>query len=290
MIVFEYVKLFFYLLHPKSLFIKSFSGAIGDNLLLSLMLPHVKKKYPEKKIIVKTNHPELFENNPYIVWATNRHFKTTKKFIRPKYHLSPELTKSIYLQMMEYFGFDYKGFPEIYLTKEEKQKARKEFPNDYVVICPTGKQRFSGNRKEWGIDNFQKVVDAFPDIEFVQIGLLSDRLLQGVSDARGKKIRESAAILNNSLFFLGLEGGLMHIAKAVGKKAVIIYGGLVSPESSAYEENCNITNTIHCSPCFNSDMKIGDCDSMQCMKQITPEKVIDSVKKMLESEIKEKRS
>jgi hypothetical protein len=37
-------------------------------------------------------------------------------------------------------------------------------------------------------------------------------------------------------------------------------------------------------------MKIGDCDSMQCMKQITPEKVIDSVKKMLESEIKEKRS
>lgn len=281
MIIWEYVKLFYYLIHPRSIFIKSFSSAIGDSLLLSLLLPHLREIYPDKKIIVKTAHPELFLNNPYPDWVTNRHFKTTSKFIRPKYHIFPGKTESIYLQMMKYFGFNFKSFPEIYLSTEEINNAKQEFNFEYIAICPIGKQKFSGNRKEWGFDNFQKIVNAFPEQNFVQIGLASDKLLENVYDGRGKKIRESAAIIYSAKFFVGLEGGLMHIAKAVGKRSVIIYGGVIAEESSGYEENINISSDIACSPCFNSDKKNGNCQKMDCMKQIKVEMVSKEIKKML---------
>ncbi len=277
MIIFEYIKLIYYLIHPRSIFIKGFSSAIGDSLLLSSVLPHVRKKYPDKKIIVKTSKPELFLNNPYPDWVTSRHIKTTKKFIRPKYHIWPDKTESVYLQMMQYFGFNFEGTPEIYLSEKEINSVREEFDFDYIAVCPTGKQGFCGNRKEWGFDKFQKVVNSFPQIKFVQIGLENDTLLDNVIDRRGKNIRYPGAIIKNSLFFFGLEGGLMHIAKAVGKRAVIIYGGVILEESTGYQENINITNKIYCSPCYNSDKKIGDCEHMTCMKEITHEVVIENI-------------
>jgi len=279
MIIIEYIKLLYYLFYPKSIFVRWISHAMGDNLLLSVILPELRNKYPKRKIIVETKFPELFLNNPYVDWVTDKHLKTTNKFIKPKYRIFENTTKSIYQQMVEYISDKKEGYPELYLTESEIEKHKENYK--YFAIAPSGKQAFSANRKEWGLEKFQELVYQIKknsDFKFIQIGALDDKLLDGVIDKRGLPIRESASVIKNSIAFIGLEGGLMHMAKAVQRDSVILYGGFINPKVSEYKNNMNIINLVECSPCFTSEEPLSNCATMHCMKEISSESVYEKIK------------
>lgn len=284
--MFDYLKLFYYLLNPRTIFVRRRSGALGDDLLMSLVLPALKGKYPDKKIVVEARWVEFFKNNPYVDWVTDKHFKTTKRHLKPKYAIDENTKDSIYKQFMKSLDLPGNAAPQLYLTDTEIQQAKNKYDFPYIVICPAGKVKFSANRKEWGIENFQKLRDLMIDHQFIQIGLKKDALLKNVIDARGVPVLESAAIIQNSLFFIGLEGGLMHLTKAVNKKSVIIYGGFIRPQISAYEENLNISNLVDCSPCFHSSYPHEHCETMKCMRGITPQMVYEKIKSHLPDELK----
>lgn len=280
MIIFEYIKLFYYLLYPKSIFVRWISHALGDNLLLSVILPELKGKYPNRKIIVETKFPELFLNNPSVDWVTDKHFKTTSKFIKPKYRISEETTQSIYEQMLEYVPSNKVCYPKLYLSEDEVERHKENYK--YFTVAPSGKQAFSANRKEWGVQKFQKLVNRIKEntnFNVIQIGSSNDKLLSNVVDKRGLAVRESAAVIKNSIAFIGLEGGLMHLAKSVYKDSVIIYGGFINPEISQYKNNLNIVNLVECSPCFTSEKPLTHCDSMKCMNEISSESVFAKINK-----------
>lgn len=284
----SYIKLIYYLLRPKTVFLQKRSGALGDDLLMSLVLPYIKETYPGHKIVVEAKWTELFQNNPYVTWATDKHLKTTRRHIKPKYFIDEKTEMSLYEQFMTSVGAKGKAFPHLYLTEPEQSYIKEKYGFPYIAICPHGKQKFSANRKEWGMDNFQKLRNHFKEYQFVQIGLKSDELLDDVHDGRGLPVRKSAAVIQNSIFFIGLEGGLMHLAKSVGKRSVIIYGGFINPEISEYEENLNIINMVECSPCFRSYKKMTVCDTMICMKGIDPLDVTQKIKKHFEKELNKK--
>jgi len=277
--MFSYFKLLYYLLRPNTVFVRRTSNGLGDNLLLSAILPELRRQHPDRKIVVETPWPELFKNNPHVDWVTDKHMKTTSRHIRPKYHVDENTAVPICDQVMSYVRKQDTGFPELYLSEEEVNRVGERFDFSYVTVCPTGKTAFCANRKEWGIDNFQVLRGLLHDYRFVQIGLPSDPILEDVIDGRDLSVRGTAAAIRNSLFFLGLEGGLMHLAKSAGKRSVIIYGGFIRPELSAYEENLNIYQPVACSPCFHSDYPHEPCESMVCMKSITPEMVYDMMKR-----------
>jgi len=73
------------------------------------------------------------------------------------------------------------------------------------------------------VRKMQAVVDAMPDVGFVHIGLPDDPYLRGVMDMRGKLkfFDEIPAALAQSDVFVCSEGGLMHIAAAVGTRYVV---------------------------------------------------------------------
>lgn len=273
----DWVKLFAFLLSPQTIFVQCFSNGLGDNLLLSAILPPLRGKYPKHKIIVESKRwPQLFKNNPYVDWVTNKHFKTTKRHIKPKYRITQNTENSIYEQIADHIGLKEKLFPELYIEPSEIPNIESK---DYIAFCPCGKRGFSANRKEWGLENFQKVIDNLSlEIDFVQVGLESDPLLKNVVDMRKLSIRETAGLIKNARLFLGLEGGLMHVAKAVDTPAVIIYGGAVDPKFSGYEENENIYIKLDCSPCFTSEKPLENCPHKKCMKLISPEIVVDKIK------------
>jgi heptosyltransferase-1 len=180
--------------------------------------------------------------------------------------------------MLSYISDKKEGFPKIYLNEAEIAKHKEDF--EYFAIAPLGKQAFSANRKEWGFENFQNLVNLINEktnAKIIQIGAKSDELLQNVIDKRGFPIRESAAIIKNSIAFIGLEGGLMHLAKSVEKDSVIIYGGFINPEISKYKNNINVINLIECSPCFTSEKPHTICETMLCMKGILPESVFSKI-------------
>jgi len=127
--------------------------------------------------------------------------------------------------------------------------------------------------KEWYPHRFQEVCSELrSDVSVVQLGSANDPKLEGAIDMRGKtNIRQSAAILANSLVFIGLEGFLMHLARAVDCRSVIIYGGRIKPSQIGYVANKNLYSQVRCAPCWLRN----PCDyDRKCMDMITVEQVI----------------
>jgi ADP-heptose:LPS heptosyltransferase len=277
----SYLKLFYFLIRPQVIFVRRISNALGDNILLTALLPGIRKKWPQHKIVLETPLPEIFQNNPNVDWMTTKHIKTTKRHIKPKYTIINGNEPNLIAQMYSHIGLNCTSTPQFFLTLGERRFAKERFAFPYITICPVGKTTFSGNRKEWGFENFKKLIILLSDFRFVQIGLYEDDLLPDVEDARGLSIRATAAVIANSLLFVGLEGGLMHLAKSVGKASIIIYGGYIRPEISGYTNNLNIHTPVDCSPCYSSEKASPDCPVMICMKQIKPGSVYRQITKFL---------
>jgi ADP-heptose:LPS heptosyltransferase len=272
-----YLRLLYFLARPGTIFVRRPSHGLGDNLLLSAILPDLRSKYPGRKIVVETPWPELFKHNPDADWVTDRHLKTTRRHLRPRYHVDETTTVSVFEQLTGCVGEPHRAAPRMFLTTREIAAIEHRFPFDYIAICPVGKTSFCANRKEWGLSNFQRLRDLLADFQFVQIGLPADPLLERVIDARELSVREAGAAISRSLFFLGLEGGMMHLARSVEQRAAVIYGGYIRPEIIGYEENVNLYSAVPCSPCFHSDRRHEPCESMACMKGLSPEHVYDSI-------------
>ncbi len=173
--------------------------------------------------------------------------------------------------------------PYFNLTDEEKLDGRYA-EHQLTIQCIGPNSNSAMLNKLWYIDRYQTVVEKVKaelggNIEIIQIGGTSDPLLKGVKDLRGKtSVRNAAAILSQSVCFLGTVGFLMHLARAVECPSVIIYGGREHSWQSGYTCNENLNSFIDCAPCW----KWNDCNhNRKCMDSITPEGVLKAIRKVL---------
>lgn len=276
------------LFRPKTIFVRRFSPAFGDNLLMSVVLPRLRKRHPHHTIVVESNRPELFYHNPFADIVTS-HFVfglITWRHFTPRYAFDKRVTTHLIDQLLAPYGAadnPTRGAigPEIHLTDEEREIAASLFETPFVALCHNAKTSWAANRKKWGLENFQALVDIFvrENKRVVQIGVPGDTLLHGVIDGRGLPVRQSMAVIELAEMFIGLEGLLMHVAKAVNTPAVIIYGGFIHPRNSGYKGHLHIYNPIHCSPCANTTRHHKNCKTMECMKGISPEAVFEQIRK-----------
>ena len=135
--------------------------------------------------------------------------------------------------------------------------------------------------KEWFVDRLQTVVDQLArNFDFVQVGSPTDPLLNGVLDLRGRTTaRETAAVLAASRVFIGLATGLVHLARAVECRSVIVYGGREDPTKSGYGANENLHWEGACAPCWERN----NCDyDRKCMQSISVDDVIAAVRRQAE--------
>ena len=113
--------------------------------------------------------------------------------------------------------------------------------------------------------------------EIVQLGTNKEPLLNNVLDGRSLTIKESANLLANSEFFIGQVGFLMHLARAVETRSVIIYGGREKAWQSGYPCNENIETNPECSPCWQNNR----CDfGRTCMEEIEAVDVISAIHRL----------
>ncbi len=142
---------------------------------------------------------------------------------------------------------------EVHLTQDELDAGGRylEDLGPYVAIEPHTKDSFTVN-KQYGFSRWQLVADGLKDsgLTLVQVGEGGKSLLKGVVDATGLPgVRDTAAVLRHADLLVAPEGGLMHLANAVGTRAVIVYGGYVSPGLTGYAENVNLFSDLPCAPC-----------------------------------------
>ncbi|MDB5143941.1 MAG: ADP-heptose:LPS heptosyltransferase-like [Mucilaginibacter sp.] len=189
--------------------------------------------------------------------------------------------KHIVLKMADCLGLTgvIKNKPILNLNTIEVKNGR-IFSQQIVIGTSTTGAQMAMRNKEWIPERYQQIVDRFSHkYKFIQLGSQDDPPLSNVLDLRGKTtIRESAAILKNSLLMITHVGFMMHLARAVDCCSVIVYGGREKPEQSGYSCFRNIYSDVECSPCWMHNK----CDhDKKCMTLISAGMVENEVLKQL---------
>ena len=271
-----------------------FGFGIGDDLLCTALARELKKR-GAGKIVMFSKYSALFEQNPDISGVYDRGLQTIGRQwtwgysgIVPQYSLYDPQTdrdnfrkEHLIATMCRIAGLTGTVGIRPYLTLLPSEKAAGELVENQIAIQSGGLGTIKN--KDWFPERYQAVVDLLKnDFGIVHLGQKTDPPLEGALDLRGKTtLRESAAILASSRVFVGQVGFLMHLARAVDCRSVIVYGGREEPLVSGYRENENIVGLTPCAPCWQRNK----CDyGHECMRMIEPEEVIAAVRSQLKRE------
>ena len=289
----------------KILIIYRLGRAVGDHLLMTGFIKLLKDQH-QYKVYVFSNYPDLFKFNKKIKKIYKLKFnlissftvkffnylkcENIKEFLNPSENPGKIFALSKYqnIHIAQYQSINFNldlNFEnlknEFFLSSEENKVFSEKFklPDNYALIQSGGKISFTPNR-EWGAQNFQKIIDNLNHINWVQIGGDNDVVLKNTNFFYyGKSLRELAYIISKSKFILCQEGFYYHLANAFTIKKFLIMSGFMHKKNIFYNNNNNIlihkTENLKCYPCY----KLYECNSCkQNLKLIRPEKVVEIIK------------
>ena len=262
------------------------NGSRSADLASTVVFRELRKR-GTRSLVMATAHPELFENNPdsgkiighaidqpgwgelglpLVPLGALKYDPMRDADEPPKEHLMVAMCRTAGL------GGPVELRPYLFLS--QKEFAAGKISAQQVVMQSSDRTATLPMRnREWYPDRFQEVcAELRADVQVIQLGAASDPKLEGATDLRGQTTtRETAAILANSLVFVGLSGFLMHLARAVDCRSVIVYGGHEKPAQTGYVANKNLYTGVRCAPCWLRN----PCDfDRKCMDQIHPPQVI----------------
>ena len=93
--------------------------------------------------------------------------------------------------------------------------------------------------------------------------------------------RTACAILKLSDLYIGPEGGFGHVAAALRKKAVLYFGGWISPDIIGYDFHENIYFDNNSSPCGEIEKLCNHCSDAR--KSITVDIFLKHITKALKN-------
>lgn len=265
--------------------------SIGDDLLCTAVLREARRR--GTPFTMFSARPELFLGNPdpAAVRPIDDHYiallrRLRRKVVAPYYGgidpANPDRDvlppRHIIAEMCRLAGIRGEVALRPYLPlRSDELDAAPRLPRQIAIQSTAAAAAVPFANKEWGAERFARLVGLLSrDYSFVQIGSKNDPALPGVAmDLRGRTtLREAAAVQANSLLFVGLEGFLGHLARAVDCPAVILLGGRATPAQVGYIANLNLHATTTCAPCgFRSQCEHG----IACLRQVSPECAADAV-------------
>lgn len=125
---------------------------------------------------------------------------------------------------------------ELYFQKGETDYAD-AFAGGILIEPHT---KVVGGNKSWPFARWQAVVDAFPEVRFIQVGNAVTRKLSGVQFVETPTFRHAAAILAQSSAVLTTEGALHHAAAALDVPAIVLWSEFIDPKFTGYKGQINI--------------------------------------------------
>ena len=273
------------------LIIFRYGNAIGDHLCMTGIVAKIYNK--KLKIIIFSNYPELFQNNPKISKVYNlKNFFNRKillKFLNlfqgeciksyrnkiaqtNEFHFMKFYPKNTHFGLASAFHFDmnlnsnnFKN--EIFLSDNEINDYQEKFnlPKNYSLIHSEAKKTYMKN-KNWGPKKIQKIIDKYKDINWIQVGRPGEFVLKKTKKCYFNiSLRELAFIMYNSEFMICMEGMYNHLASALNKKNFLIHTGVLPIEAFKYSNNIIIENNskLECYPCytFNCNKHENHCEN-----------------------------
>ena len=144
----------------------------------------------------------------------------------------------------------------------------------------TGTEQLKVWPKEYYIKWIEMFKERYPAVEVVQIGANDVTRIEGADRyILGEQFEVVKYILRNAIFHLDCEGGLVHLATAIGTKCIVLFGP-TPLEYYAYPQNINLYAGV-CNGCMDLlDNWYYECinrNKQYCMYSITPESVMGAV-------------
>ena len=271
-----------------------FGGGLGDHLLCSAIF-HELDKRGISNCWMLSHYPELFEDNPHSLKVVEDDWRTLKlldKIGRPSTLLfygewigdsdkikSPK--KHILEEMFIKTGISGEvALRPYWYANTDRNNLAINLQDKYVCVQSTTPHSSTPmQNKCWSTDRMQKVLEEIGKrYEIVQLGTNKEPLLNNIIDGRSLTIKESANLLAHAEFFIGQVGFLMHLARAVETRSVVIYGGREKAWQSGYPCNENLETHPECSPCWQNNR----CDfNRKCLRDISSEVVLHAVEKLI---------
>lgn len=169
------------------------------------------------------------------------------------------------------WNYKYKAEPgELFLSKEEKAIG---IPG-CVIVEPNTKDADLSRNKAWPWDRWQALVDSI-DLPWVQLGPLETRTLKNVKRGVTKSFRDALGWVNKASLIVTTDGALHHAAAALGKPAVVLWGGLAPPQVLGYDMHKNI---CHATEWCGYNKPCAHCK--EAMDKITVEEVREAILEM----------
>lgn len=269
--------------------------SIGDDLLCTTVLHEARRR--GAPFAMMTSRPELFAHNPDpcgLIPVDDYYARALRAFgrrvVQPYYARSgpDEPDRDIFdpghilTRMCRIAGLTGEIELRPYFFPNPAELAAGQRASRQIVIHSTvGGASLAYANKEWVPARFAEVVSGLPaGCTAVQLGIASDPRLAGALDLRGRtSLREAAAVLAASEAFVGLEGFLGHLARAVDCPAVIVLGGRVSQETVGYPGNEYLVSPTPCAPCGLRNR----CDhGRACLTGVEVGDVLSALRRVLE--------
>lgn len=241
---------------------------------------------------VSSAHPAIWQHNPDIRGYLPH--LATKVLLRlfPRHVRNMRYENGDRLDMMHCIGrmAQAAGLPpeaatRPYLFLSPEEIAWGESVAKGAVLIQADAYTAWTSNKNWYLDRFEVVAAACRQYgPVLQIGNPTPTPpLRDAIDYRGKTaLRQVAALLKAARLFIGTEGGLMHVCRAVDTPGVILFGGYVFPQQTGYPTLTNIATNLPCAPCWKRE----PCpNNMECMRQISVEQVLQAVAETLTSPV-----
>lgn len=153
-----------------------------------------------------------------------------------------------------------------------------------IVIEPCLKPGASPN-KDWGWERWLElaVLMRARGLDPTQLGPASSRRLPGAEFVETNSMRKAAAVLHFARAAVLPEGGLHHVAAAVGCRAVVLFGGFISPEVTGYAEQASLFHKTAQHP-IGCGWRRSCRHCAEAMAQFPPGRVLGQLEEILESD------
>ena len=234
-------------------------GGLGKSVAGTAVLKAIKKKYSKANIIVVTEHPQVFINNPNTnrvlqLHQTNGLYKTyidkkdVKVFFADPYHHNDFINEEKHLIAIwcEMYGLKYNGeMPEIFLSKGEKEYFSQFYKLDkpIMAIQPNGGALGQPLKYSWTRDIPASVVNHVvnyfkSDYAIVHIKREDQMKYENTIGAMDDWRSIAIMLTMSSKRFL-IDSSSMHIATALNLPSVVGWIG-TNPKVFGYEMHKNI--------------------------------------------------
>ena len=281
----------------------------GDDLLITNFAARIKKKYPERQIVIgnvakqQAYHSIIYDNNPNI--SDCRKLDPNKPVHMINYHPGNRPYIDYKKSNINNYVWNENFTPisgEIFFSKNEKDEAIKIIEESKIFWQKVNKQKYKKivfletsstkiddkqfsikhKNKDWGYNNWKALIENLKN-DYLIIHSVHDKTQQinGVFAPKDIDFRLGCAIMNNCDLYIGPEGGFGHVAAALKKKAALYFGGWISPRAIGYDFHENIYFEDKKSPCGKYKEICDHCNDAR--NKITVKLFEDKIRKILDS-------